>query len=61
MIPASHSLVTLNPARQAALQAIADVEQRQEERKRLSDDNPVTRAFLRRLTGQSHLTHALPG
>lgn len=58
MIPASHSLVTLNPARQAALQAIAEVEQRREERKRLSDDHPVTRAFLRRLTGQSRLTHS---
>lgn len=57
MIPASHSLVTLSPARQAALQAIAEVEQRREERKRLSDDHPVTRAFLRRLTGQSRLTH----
>ncbi|SFU20752.1 PsiA protein [Kosakonia arachidis] len=57
MIPASHSLVTFNPARQAALQAIAEVEQRREERKRLSDDHPVTRAFLRRLTGQSRLTH----
>ncbi|AGN88350.1 plasmid SOS inhibition protein A [Enterobacter sp. R4-368] len=57
MIPASHTLVTLSPARQAALQAIAEVEQRREERKRLSDDHPVTRAFLRRLTGQSRLTH----
>lgn len=58
MIPAGHSLVTLNPARQAALQAIAEVEQRREERRRLSGDNPVTRAFLRRLTGQSRLTHS---
>lgn len=58
MIPASHTLVTLNPARQAALQAIAEVEQRREARQRLSDDNPVTRIFMRRLTGQSRLTHS---
>jgi len=58
MIPASHSLVTLNPARQAALQAIADVEQRREERKRLANENPSTRAFMRRLTGHSRISNS---
>lgn len=58
MIPASHSLVTLSPARQAALQAIAEVEQRREERKRLADENPNTRAFMRRLTGHSRISNS---
>lgn len=55
MIPSHLSLVTLNPARQAALQAIAEVEQRQENSQRLPFENPHARAFMRRLTGSSRL------
>lgn len=56
MIASHLSLVTLNPARQAALQAIAEVEQRQEDNKRLPSENPHARAFMRRLTGSSRLS-----
>lgn len=55
MIPANLSLVALNPARQAALQAIAEVEQRQEDSKRLPSENPHARVFMRLLTGNSRL------
>lgn len=55
MIPANLSLVALNPARQAALQAIAEVEQRQEDNKRLPSENPHARVFMRLLTGNSRL------
>ncbi|HGB2759225.1 plasmid SOS inhibition protein A [Enterobacter kobei] len=55
MIPSGHSLVTLQPARQAALRAIAEVEQRQESDKRLPSENPHARAFMRYLTGSSRM------
>lgn len=65
MIPASLALVTLNPARQAALQAVAEVELRRENRRRLPEDNPHARAFMRLLTGESRLSsrtaQAIPG
>ncbi|MBN3262992.1 plasmid SOS inhibition protein A [Pectobacterium brasiliense] len=52
MIPSHLSMVTLSPQRQAALAAIAEVEQRKEAGKRLSD-YPHARAFFRVLTGKS--------
>jgi len=55
MIPSGHSLVTLQPARQAALRAIAEVEQRQESDRRLPSENPHARAFMRYLTGSSRM------
>lgn len=55
MIPSGQSLVTLQPARQAALRAIAEVEQRQESDKRLPSENPHARAFMRHLTGSSRM------
>ncbi|WP_318386850.1 plasmid SOS inhibition protein A [Enterobacter sp.] len=55
MIPSELSLVTLQPARQAALRAIAEVEQHQENRKRLLSENPHARAFMRHLTGSSRI------
>lgn len=55
MIPSGHSLVTLQPARQAALRAIAEVEQRQESDRRLPSENPHARAFMRHLTGSSRM------
>ncbi len=55
MILSHLSVVTLNPARQAALQAIAEVEQRQEDDRRLPFENPHARVFMRRLTGSSRL------
>lgn len=65
MIPASLALVTLNPARQAALRAVAEVELRRENRRRLPEDNPHARAFMRLLTGESRLSsrtaQAIPG
>lgn len=54
MIPNSHSLVTLQPARQAALQAIIDVETRRSEGRRLPE-LPYVRTFLRILTGSSRI------
>ncbi|WP_318366449.1 plasmid SOS inhibition protein A [Enterobacter sp.] len=55
MIPSGQSLVTLQPARQAALRAIAEVEQRQESNRRLPSENPHARAFMRHLTGSSRI------
>jgi len=55
MIPSELSLVTLQPARQAALRAIAEVEQHQENKKRLPSENPHARAFMRHLTGSSRI------
>ncbi|MFK3662783.1 plasmid SOS inhibition protein A [Scandinavium sp. NPDC088450] len=64
MIPDHHALVTLNPARQAALQAIVDVENRRAEARRLSE-LPHARTFLRIPTGSSRLNsrvaHQIPG
>ena len=54
MIPANRTLVTLCPARQAALQAIVEIEQRCAAGKHLSE-NPYARAFLRRLAGSSRI------
>lgn len=54
MIPNSHALVTLHPARQAALQAITEVENRREEGRRLPE-LPYVRTFLRLLTGCGRL------
>lgn len=54
MIPANRTLVTLCPARQAALQAIVEVEQRSADGRHLSE-NPYARAFLRRLAGSSRI------
>lgn len=54
MIPNSRSLVTLQPARQAALQAILDVETRRSEGRRLPE-LPYVRTFLRILTGSSRI------
>lgn len=56
MIPKHLSLVPLRPARQAALQAIVEVEQRRAAGKHLPD-NPHARAFMRLLTGCSRLSH----
>ncbi|MEB5924813.1 plasmid SOS inhibition protein A [Franconibacter daqui] len=55
MIPKHLSLVPLRPARQAALQAIVEVEQRRAAGKNLPD-NPHARAFMRLLTGCSRLS-----
>lgn len=54
MIPSAHSLVTLKPARQAALQAIINVETSRERGARLPA-LPHVRAFLRLLTGCGRL------
>ncbi|MDF7604801.1 plasmid SOS inhibition protein A [Escherichia coli] len=54
MIPNSLALVTLKPARQAALQAILDVETRRSEGRRLPE-LPYVRTFLRILTGSSRI------
>lgn len=54
MIPNSLALVTLKPARQAALQAILDVETRRSEGRRLPE-LPYVRTFLRVLTGSSRI------
>ncbi|STX60797.1 plasmid SOS inhibition protein A [Klebsiella variicola] len=54
MIPSSRSLVTLQPARQAALQAIMTVENARQRGARLSAA-PHVRTFLRLLTGNSRM------
>ena len=54
MIPSSHALVTLKPARQAALQAILSVEERRNKGTKLPS-LPHVRTFLRVLTGSSRL------
>lgn len=65
MIPSHLSLVTLRPERQAALQAIAEVESRREAKKRLPGENPHARIFVKLVTGSSRLTNQsaqqLPG
>ena len=55
MIPKSHSLVTLLPERQAALQAIAAVEHAQQRGTRLAR-NPYAAAFMKQLTGRSRVS-----
>ena len=54
MIPLSHSIVTLKPARQAALQAIVSVDERRKNGAKLPS-LPHVRTFLRVLTGSSRL------
>ncbi|WP_371331099.1 plasmid SOS inhibition protein A [Klebsiella quasipneumoniae] len=54
MIPSSRSLVTLQPARQAALQAIMTVENARQRGARLPAA-PHVRTFLRLLTGNSRM------
>lgn len=64
MIPNNKALVPLKPARQAALQAIIEVENRHAEGRRLAD-LPHARAFLRILTGcgrlNSRVAQSIPG
>lgn len=55
MIPKSHSLVTLLPERQAALQAIAAVEQAQQHGTRLAR-HPWAAAFMKQLSGRSRVS-----
>lgn len=54
MIPSSHALVTLKPARQAAQQAIMSVEEARQRGSRLPS-MPHVRTFLRLLTGSSRI------
>lgn len=54
MIPSSHALVSLKPARQAAIQAISLVESSRERGSRLPA-MPYVRTFLRVLTGSGRL------
>lgn len=54
MIPSSHALVSLKPARQAAIQAISLVESSRERGTRLPA-MPYVRTFLRVLTGSGRL------
>ncbi len=54
MIPSSHALVSLKPARQAAIQAISHVESARERSARLPA-MPYVRTFLRLLTGSGRL------
>jgi len=54
MIPISCAIVTLQPARQAALEAILEVETRRSEGRRLPV-LPYVRTFLRILTGSSRI------
>lgn len=54
MIHSSHALVTLNPARQAALQAILTVEESRRRGARLPA-LPHARTFLRVLSGSSRI------
>lgn len=54
MIPSSHALVSLKPARQAAIQAISLVESSRERGARLPA-MPYVRTFLRVLTGSGRL------
>lgn len=65
MIPSHLAMVTLRPERQAALQAIAEVEFRREAKKRLPGENPHARLFVKLVTGSSRLTNQsaqqLPG
>ncbi|WP_058974014.1 plasmid SOS inhibition protein A [Type-D symbiont of Plautia stali] len=55
MIPKSHSLVTLLPERQAALQAIAAVEHAQQRGTRLAR-HPYAAAFMKQLSGRSRVS-----
>ena len=59
MIPSSSALVSLKPARQAALQAIMTVEEARQRGARLPS-MPHVRTFLRLLTGCSRITVTLP-
>ncbi|EPO5344615.1 MULTISPECIES: plasmid SOS inhibition protein A [Enterobacter] len=54
MIPSSHALVSLKPARQAAIQAISHVESARERGARLPA-MPYVRTFLRLLTGSGRI------
>lgn len=54
MIPSSHALVSLKPARQAAIQAITHVESARERGARLPA-MPYVRTFLRLLTGSGRI------
>ncbi|ELW1648902.1 plasmid SOS inhibition protein A [Enterobacter oligotrophicus] len=54
MIPSSHALVSLKPARQAAIQAISHVESARESGARLPA-MPYVRTFLRLLAGSGRL------
>lgn len=58
MIPLSHTLVALKPARQAALQAIMTVEESRSRGARLPA-LPHARTFLRVLTGSSRINTAV--
>lgn len=58
MIPSSHAIVTLKPARQAALQAIMFVEDARFRGARLPS-MPHVRTFLRMLTGCSRINSAV--
>lgn len=58
MIHSSHALVTLKPARQAALQAIMTVEESRNRGARLPA-LPHVRTFLRMLTGSSRINTAV--
>lgn len=64
MIPVSRSLTTLNPARQAALHAITDVEEARQAGRSLPA-SPYVRAFLHHLTGAGRMNmaaaQAIPG
>ena len=64
MIQSSHALVTLKPARQAALQAIMSVEDARQRGTRLPS-MPHVRTFLRLLTGSSRINstvaQSIPG
>lgn len=64
MIPVSRSLTTLNPARQAALHAITDVEDALQAGRSLPV-SPYVRAFLRHLAGAGRMNtaaaQAIPG
>jgi len=55
MFPNSHSLVSLLPERQAALQAIAAVEQAQQHGTRLAR-HPWAAAFMKQLSGRSRVS-----
>lgn len=55
MIPKSHSLVTLLPERQAALQAIASVEHARQRGMRLAR-HPYAAAFMKQLSGRGRVS-----
>jgi hypothetical protein len=59
MIPSSSALVSLKPARQAALQAIMTVEEARQRGARLPS-MPHVRTFLRLLTGCSRINTTWP-